>query len=186
MAHGQAQLDSTFTVDINRKDKRCESRTKLNSQAEQFYILNFTDTVYVTDFPVINKCIDRTTKISNPSMYCQLLSFGQPITGYYTENGYYGDSTRFWYSGTLQNGYYQNGEFMRFHPAKIPMICGQYSNGWKSGLWIMYSENGKVYTIYRFIEGCEDPVTEWNYNEKGELEYYNDEYPEIIKRIEQE
>jgi antitoxin component YwqK of YwqJK toxin-antitoxin module len=184
LAVGQTQIDSTLNFNFQVKDTCCESRTKLNSEFEQYYVLNFTDTVYVKNFKVISKCIDGIVHISNPAKYCQLLSFGQPITGYYSENGYYTDSTKFWYSGTLQNGHYHNGEYVRFYSTNKPSVSGQYVNGWKSGLWIIYSEDGKVTSINRFIEGCEYPVTEWDFNENGGLENYYDEFPEMIKRLE--
>lgn len=184
LVFGQTKTDSILNIPINQKDTCCESRTKFNPGSEQYYVLNFADTVYVTDFKVISRCVDGMVHIPNPAKYCQLLSFGQPITGYYSEHGFYSDGTTFWYSGTLQDGYYQNGEYVRFFPTNIPMISGQYVNGWKSGLWILYSERGKITSINRFIEGCEYPVTEWNFNEGGELENHYDEYPEMIKRIE--
>lgn len=186
LAISQTKTDSILNTLINQKGACCESRTKLNPDSEQYYILNFTDTVYVTNFKVISKCIDGIVHISNPSKYCQLLSFGQPITGNYSEHGFYSDSTVFWFSGTLQNGYYQNGEYVRLYSTNTPMVSGQYVNGWKSGLWILYSERGIVTSINRFIEGCEYPVTEWNFNDNGELENYYDEYPEMIRRLELE
>jgi hypothetical protein len=183
-ANSQAKTDSLLNLLILQKDTCCESRTKLNPDSEQFYVLNFKDTVYVTNFRVITKCIDGITHISNPSRYCQILSFGKPITGYYSEQGFYSDSSVFCYSGTLQNGFYQKGEYVRLYPSNTPMVSGQYINGWKSGLWNIYSESGKVTSINRFIEGCEYSVTQWEFNDKGELENYYDEYPEMLKRLE--
>jgi len=148
-----------------------------------YYVLNNSDTNYVNSLSDITDCnyLISTAKSHNK---CPIIINGSRYSGKISYHIYRADSTLEVFDGDKMEGYIQIGTVLRYSISGQLCLSGQYSDNWKYGIWTTYYKSGKVESIMKFIKLTDEPVIEWEYDEFGLLEYYNNEQKEIEKIIE--
>jgi hypothetical protein len=181
--------DSAFIV----KDTCCTYDEKPDSNYAGFYVLNFSDTTYFSNVSVITECIDNmTTILGNSLSYCHYISSGVPISGNFQICYKQDNHIVKTFYGHLKQGYYWNGIIINYYSDSLDISTakiqstGQISNGWISGIYTMYYENGRIETIERYISGIGGPVYGYDFDEKGNQVGFYDDTEHFEQELEKE
>jgi len=172
--------DNNLTVKMEFKK---ESKVKIDSTFVNYYILNDRDTFYFPNNSSVIQC-DYLQSIDRDHNKCtininQKLGNGRiEIVQYHSF-----DKSTATFCGQISNGLFLTGTYMIKSPNGIPLLIGQYNNNWKYGYWTSYYSNGRIQTIYKYIEGADDPVKTWEFNKTGKLLDFTDVETEIINLI---
>lgn len=163
-----------------------ESKEKTYSSYCNYYILDSRDTFYFPDNSTVIQC-NFLQKLDKDHNKCLIYINQKPGNGSIeiVRNDYPDKSTSV-FCGTISNGLILNGTFMIKSFNGLPLLTGQYYNNWKHGYWTSYYPNGRIETIDKYIEGANEPVKTWEFNELGELKDYTDEEAEVINLIKKE
>jgi len=130
-------------------------------------------------------CIDGTTIIEKGHNYCQILKGGVPFSGYIKIRRVKRDSAISVFSGTLKNGYIEDGSFIEFYHNGNIRQTGQYQNNWKIGIWTSFYPTGGIEFLEKYIEGTDSSMVWFDYDDSGKLVDYSDEESIMKKRIEE-
>jgi hypothetical protein len=131
-------------------------------------------------------CIDKPTSIEKGHNWCQVLKDSIPFSGYLKRRIVKEDSTVSVFSGILSDGYIKNGSYIEFYYDGKVKQTGQYEKNWKIGIWTHYHQNGLIEWIGKYIDGADYPVVEFEYDEDGKLEYFNNEETFMKQLIDKE
>lgn len=163
--------------------KITESKCKLDSTFINYYVKDFSDTVWFTKASDVIKC-NYLVKLEKSHNNCLYATFKAPMNGYFTIQTKNYDMSNL-YQGTLINGQLETGTYTSFYSADQIYIMGQYQNNWKIGFWTTFRYNGLLDSVNKFIEGANDPVVVYKFDEYGNILSCTDEEIEILRRIEQ-
>jgi hypothetical protein len=160
-----------------------ESNIIKDSTFVNWYVLNVKDTFYFPENSTVIQC-NYLHSLDRDHNKCRIYINQKLGTGNIEIVRYnISDNSTTSYSGTISNGLYLTGTYITKSFKGFPLLTGQYVNNWKYGFWTSYFSNGKIQSIDKYIEGVNDPVKTWEYNEAGELIEFTDEETEIIKRM---
>lgn len=160
-----------------------ESKIKTDSTAFNFYVEANKDTVWFNYDSNVIQC-DYMMSIEKAHNHCTFYSFDKPMNGFYTLRTI-DDQLINEFKGTLENGLYQDGTFILYFNNGAIQLTGQYKNNWKYGYWTGYDKLGTLLYLIKFIEGVDDPVVEYSFEENGQMIKTTDEEDvmnELIKK----
>ena len=172
---------SQDNMQIKLNSRGLESKIKVDSSYINYYIIDFKDTIWFTEYSEVVKC-DFTAKLDKSHNNCTFYSNKKEMNGFFTICTINNDITQI-YKGTMKNGNYENGTVSRYFENGIIQMIGQYQDNWKIGFWTTYHNNGRLDSIMKFIEGANDPVVEIEYDENGKIINSIDEEDDILKII---
>lgn len=171
-------------INLTIKDETVkENKVQIDSTYCNYYVLNSKDTFYFTNNSTVIQC-NFTQSIDKDHNKCRFYINQEPGNGRVeiVKTDFLNKSSTT-YSGTLISGFYENGTLIKKSTSGSPLITGQYVNNWKNGFWTIYYPNGQVQTIFKFIDGINDPVKTWEFDETGKLVDFTDEEDELLKLI---
>lgn len=153
-----------------------------SNYSKSFYVLNGTDTIYVSGPEEILNCnhILVTEKSHN---LCQIMVGGSPYSGKIHYEICRLDTTLEVFDGNVVDGFIHDGTMMEYSKTSQLIKSGQFLDNWKYGIWTTYYDNGQIQSVMKFIKFADWPVLEWDFSKEGRLIYQSNEQIQIEGRI---